>query len=123
MRSSTFAALIAAVALAGPALASLPPPSDAAKAKAAEAAAKAAWSHKVNAHKVCEIENRLAKAYHATVRDAPAPLPTPQCVDPGPNPVESKPLEAAGAHSPPGAATSPPSTPATSAELTGTSKK
>jgi hypothetical protein len=123
MRSSPFVALIAAVALAGPALASLPPPSDAAKAKAAETAAKAAWSTKVNAHKVCEIENRLVNAYRATVKDAPPPLPTPACVDPGPNPVESKPLEAAGAHSPPGAATSPPSTPATSAELTGAPKK
>ncbi|HET6599746.1 MAG TPA: hypothetical protein VFG60_07260 [Burkholderiaceae bacterium] len=123
MRSSPLAALTAAVALAGPALASLPPPSDAAKAKAAEAAEKAAWSKKVDAHKVCEIENRLAKAYHANFNDAPPPLPTSECVDPGPTPVESKPLEAAGAHSPPGAATSPPSTNATSAELTGSPKK
>ncbi len=123
MRTSTFAALIVGAALAGPALANLPPPSDAAKAKAAAAAAKAAWSKKVNAHKVCEIENRLAKAYHASFNDAPPPLPTSECVDPGPTPVASRPIEAAGAHSPPGAATAPPSTTATSAELTGAPKK
>ncbi|MEO7008005.1 MAG: hypothetical protein ABI156_02550 [Caldimonas sp.] len=123
MRSSTLAALIAAVALAGPALAKLPPPSDEAKAKAAEASAKAAWSAKVQAHKTCEIEDRLAKAYHASEKDAPAAMPTAACADPGPTPVENKPLEAAGAHSPPGAATAPPSTNATSAELSGAPKK
>jgi hypothetical protein len=123
MRSSTFAALIAAFALAGPALAKLPPPSDEAKAKAAEAAQKSAWSAKADAYKVCEIEDRLAKAYHANVKDAPAALPTPSCVDPGPTPVADKPLEASGAHSPAGKATSPPSTNATSAELTGGPKK
>ena len=36
--------------------------------------------------------------------------------------IASKPLEASGAHSPPGAATSPPSNKATSAEMTGTRK-
>ena len=124
MRSSTLAALIAAVALAGPALAKLPPPSDEAKAKAAETAAKSAWSAKVDAYKVCQIEDRLAKTYHSSVKDAPEPMAAPPCSDPGPAPVvEQKPLEAAGAHSPPGNATSPPSTNATSAELTGTRKK
>ncbi|MEP7139476.1 MAG: hypothetical protein ABI745_07620 [Caldimonas sp.] len=123
MRSSTLAALIATMALAGPALAKLPPPSDEAKAKAAEAAAKAAWSAKVGAYQVCQIEDRLAKAYHASVKDAPSAVPTAACADPGPTPVADKPLEASGAHSPPGAATSPPSTNATSAELTGPRKK
>jgi hypothetical protein len=123
MPSSPFAALLVAAALASPALAKLPPPSDEAAAKAAEAAKKAAWSAKGEAYKVCEIEDRLAKAYHTSVKEAPAALPTPACVDPGPTPVENKPLEASGAHSPPGAATSPPSTNATSAELTGGRKK
>ncbi|MEO6896985.1 MAG: hypothetical protein ABJA49_09255 [Betaproteobacteria bacterium] len=125
MRSSILAALIATVALAGPALAKLPPLSDEAKAKAAEAAAKAAWSAKVDAYKVCQIEDRLAKDYRSSVTDAPAAVATPPCADPGslPTPVADKPLEASGAHSPPGNATSPPSTNATSAELTGTRKK
>ncbi len=127
MRSSTLAALIAIAALAGPALAKLPPVSDEAKAKATAAAAKTAWSDKVAAYRVCQLEDRLAERYRtqskAESKDAPAPLATPACADPGPTPVESKPLEAAGAHSPPGMATSPPSTTATSAELTGTRKK
>jgi hypothetical protein len=123
MRSSTLAVLIATVVLASPALAKLPPPSDEAKAEAAQAAAKAAWSAKADAYKVCQIEDRLAKQYHASVKDAPAAIPTSTCADPGPTPVADKPLEASGAHSPPGNATSPPSTNATSAELTGGRKK
>jgi hypothetical protein len=50
---------------------------------------------------------------------AGAPTPTP-CADPGPfayTPPEQKPLEASGAHSPPGNATSPPSTKAPAATL------
>jgi len=122
MRSSTLAALLA-LALTGPTLAKLPPPSDEAKAKAAQDAAKSAWSAKVDAYKVCQIEDRLARQYHASSKDAPATIPTPACADPGPTPVADKPLEASEAHSPPGKATSPPSTNATSAELTGTRKK
>jgi hypothetical protein len=125
MRTSTLAAW-AAIALAAPAWAKLPPLSDEAKAKAAEAAAKTAWAAKADAYKVCQIEDRLAKEYHASAKDAPAPLPTPPCADPGPTPVTptaDKPIEASEAHSPPGKATSPPSTNATSAELTGGPKK
>jgi len=122
MRS--FALAVSATALlAGSALAKLPPLSEEAKAKAAEAAAKAAWSAKVDAYKVCQIEDRLSKQYHASVKDAPAAIPTSACVDPGPTPAADKPLEASEAHSPPGKATSPPSTNATSASLTGTHKK
>jgi len=122
MRS--FALAVSATALlAGSALAKLPPLSEEAKAKAAEAAAKAAWSAKVDAYKVCQIEDRLAKRYRATTKDAPAAIPTSACAEPGPAPVADKPLEASEAHSPPAKATSPPSTNATSAELTGTRKK
>ena len=122
MRSSALVALATAL-VAGSALAKLPPPSDEAKAKAAEAAANAAWSAKVGAYKACQIEDRLARRYHASANDAPPPIPTPSCAEPGPAPVAAKPLEASEAHSPPGKATSPPSTNATSAELTGTRKK
>ena len=122
MRTSTLAAWVA-IALTAPAWAKLPPPSDEAKAKAAEAAAKTAWAAKADAYKVCQIEDRLAKEYHANVKDAPQPLPVPTCADPGPTPVADKPIEASEAHSPPGKATSPPSTNATSAELKGGPKK
>jgi hypothetical protein len=52
----------------------------------------------------------------------------PACTDPGPyvaavTPATSKPLEASGAHSPPGTATSPPSTNATSAQIAPAPKK
>lgn len=123
MRSFLLAALLATTTLAGPALAKLPPPSEEAKAQAAEAAQKAAWSGKVDAYKVCQIEDRLARAYHESAKDAPPAQTAPPCAEPGPAPVAAKPIEAAGAHSPPGNATSPPSTTATSAELTGTVKK
>ena len=123
MRSSPVIALIASLALTGPALAKLPPPSDDAKAKAAEAAAKAAWAAKASLYKVCQIEDRLAKEYRASEKDAPAAVPTVACAHPGPTPIADKPIEASEAHSPPGKATSPPSTNATSAELKGTVKK
>ena len=83
MRSSPVIALIASLALTGPALAKLPPPSDDAKAKAAEAAAKAAWAAKASLYKVCQIEDRLAKDYRASVKDAPAAVPTGPCARAG----------------------------------------
>jgi hypothetical protein len=132
MRVSVFAAVAVSSLVLGTAIAKLPPPSDEAKAKAAEAANKAAWSGKVGAYEVCQTEDRLASAYRAhaaaTGKPASAAEPTPPCANPGPykalevTPEASKPLEASGAHSPPGTATSPPSNKATSAEITGTRK-
>lgn len=111
------AALAVGVFAATAALAKLPPPSDDAKAKAAEAAAKAAWSGKVDAYKLCKSMDAVAAAYREQARKAgkevKAAAPTPPCADPGAfayTPPEAKPIEAAGAHSPPGTAASPPST-------------
>ncbi|HEX7891389.1 MAG TPA: hypothetical protein VF522_18690 [Ramlibacter sp.] len=156
-------------------LAKLPPVDDAAKAKAAETAAKAAWQGKVDAYKLCQAQDRVAAQYRkgaasrpavnvpaaATVPTAAAnpgasaaaavppsptpaspsnaantpaasqgggtPAPTvaaapkiPPCADPGPfayNPPQQTPLEASGAHSPPGNAASPPSVKNHSAEM------
>ncbi len=99
------------------ALAKLPPVSDEAKAKAAEAAAKAAWTGKVDAFQLCKSQDKVAAAYYKTAQAAGKPTkpPTaaPACVEPGPfayTPAEAKPIEAAGAHSPAATATSPPST-------------
>ena len=50
-------------AFAGTALATLPPPDPAAKAKAAEAAAKAAWQAKVDAFQLCKVEDRIAARF------------------------------------------------------------
>ena len=116
-----------AVSFAGLASGTLPPPTDDAKAKAAEAAAKAAWDDKVAAYKLCVAIDRTADAYRksqqaAGAEPSPPPVATPPCADPGPyasqvTPATSKPLEASGAHSPPGVAMSPPSTRVTAAEI------
>jgi hypothetical protein len=109
--------VVAALAAAG-AAAKLPPPDDAAKAKAAETAAKAKWSDSVAAFQLCKAQDRVAAAYRAQAQKqgtpASAPAQTPACQDPGPfvyNPPADKPLEASGAHSPAATAKTPPSTP------------
>jgi hypothetical protein len=98
-------------------LAKLPALSDEAKAKAAEAAAKTAWSGKVDAYQLCKSQDKVAAAYYksakAAGKETKPPVAAPACADPGVfsyTPPEAKPIEAAGAHSPAGTATSPPST-------------
>jgi hypothetical protein len=121
---------LAAGSFAGSASAKLPPLSDEAKAKAAEAAARSAWTEKVGAYKMCLSMDRVAEVYRTSSKslgkDAPAPVAMPPCADPGPfvpiTPTQDKPLEASGAHSPPGNAGTPPSNKATSSEMTGTRK-
>ncbi|MDE2080574.1 MAG: hypothetical protein KGI90_04415 [Burkholderiales bacterium] len=85
------AAVLLMGALAVPAslaLAKLPPPSDEAKAKAAEAAAKTAWAGKVDAYLLCKSMDHVAAVYRAQQARAgkpvPPPVATPPCVDPGP---------------------------------------
>jgi hypothetical protein len=109
------------------AVARLPPPDDAAKAKAAEAAAKGAWQGKVDAYELCKVQDRIAAQYKRaaaagsanSAKPAPAAGP-PACADPGPfayNPPEQKSPEPSVAHSPAGAATSPPSVKPESAQM------
>ena len=113
-------------ALANSCFAKLPPATEEAKAKAAEVAAKSAWADKVGAYQLCvasdAIADRYRKALKADGKIAPTPTATGTCANPGPyvsqsTPAASKPLEASGAHSPPGTAVSPPSTKATAAEI------
>ncbi len=54
------------LAVCGLALAKLPPPDDAAKAKAAEAAAKNAWQAKVDGYQLCRVQDKIAAAYIKT---------------------------------------------------------
>ena len=72
---------------AGAALAKLPPLSDEAKAKAAEAAAKTAHGNKVADFQLCKSMDRVAAGYHAAQKKAgqpaKAPTATPPCTDPG----------------------------------------
>ncbi len=116
--------------LMSPASAKLPPLSDEAKAKAAETAAKTAWTDKVGAYKLCQSMDRTAEHYRKTAqaagKAASAPVETPPCADPGafvPPVPASAPLEAAGAHSPATMAVSPPNSKATAAEIQGQTKK
>ena len=70
------------------AAAKLPAPSDEAKAKAAEAAAKTAHGGKVEGYKLCVAMDRVAAGYQAAAKTAgkpaSAPTETPACADPGP---------------------------------------
>jgi hypothetical protein len=79
-------------------LAKLPAPTDEAKAKAAEAAAKTAWAAKVDAYKLCLSQNKVVAHYKKVpepkVAKAPAKAPAKgasaapaaagACADPGP---------------------------------------
>ena len=56
-------AAAAIAALSTTALAKLPPLDEAAKAKAAETAAKTAWQGKVDAYKLCQAQDRIAAKY------------------------------------------------------------
>jgi hypothetical protein len=99
--------------LALPALAKLPAPNDEAKAKAAEAAAKAAHGNKVEAFKTCKAMDSAAAHYFKSAAAAkktvkPA-VPTPACADPGPYVAAAPATPAvAGAPAAPAAATPAP---------------
>lgn len=105
---------LTAVALAacGAALAKLPPIDDAAKAKAAETAAKAAWQAKVDAFKLCEVQNRVA----AQVRKGGTSVPAAavKTTSAAPAAAAAKPADgsATAAITTPSAGTSAPGTPA-----------
>ena len=123
-------ALLMSLALpCGVALAKLPALSDEAKAKAAEAAAKTAHGDKVGAYQLCQSMDRVAARYYADAkkdsREVKPAVVTPPCTDPGQfalTPAAAKPIEAAGAHSPPGTAVSPPNSKAPAAAANPTPK-
>jgi hypothetical protein len=106
-------ALVLLAALAVPmAHAKLPAPvlTDEAKAKAAEAAAKTAWSNKVADFQLCKSMDKAAAKYQASMKaagkEAKPPTETPPCADPGPF-VAAPPAAAAPAASAPAAAAAP----------------
>jgi hypothetical protein len=83
--------LVASLLLSASFLASakIPAPvlDDAAKAKAAETAAKTAWSGKVDGYKLCKSQDKAAAAYYKSAKAAGKPTKpaaqTPPCADPG----------------------------------------
>ena len=85
MKKIVFA--FAAGLLALPVLAKLPAPSDEAKAKAAEAAAKTAHAGKVDNYKLCLSMDKAAAHYFKTAaakKEVKPAVATPACADPGP---------------------------------------
>ncbi|OAJ71942.1 hypothetical protein A7976_10875 [Methylobacillus sp. MM3] len=127
-----FAAALIVILFTPTAFAQLPPPTKEDKAKAAEIAAKNAWTNKVGAYQLCLAMDRTAAKYHERLKTAGKAVPQPEttapCADPGPYvspiiPASSQPLEASEAHSPAGTATAPPSTKANEAETQGHSTR
>jgi hypothetical protein len=73
-----------ALAISFGAAAKLPAPSEEAKAKAAEAAAKTAHGNKVADFQLCKSREKVAAHYYKTNgKGKAAPTATPACVDPG----------------------------------------
>lgn len=99
------ALILAGCAVGAAAWAKLPPPSDEAKAKAAEAAAKTAHAAKVEAYQLCKAQDRVVAHYRKTSKagkDDKA-VATPACADPGPfvyQPAAGAPAAAAPAAAP-----------------------
>ena len=88
MKTTAIACMAAATLLVSTAvLAKLPAPSDEAKAKAAEAAAKTAWSTQVANFQLCKSMDQVAAGYRAQAKkagqEAKPAVATPACVDPG----------------------------------------
>jgi hypothetical protein len=71
-------------------MAKIPAPvlDDAGKAKAAETAAKTAWSGKVDSYQLCKSQDKSAATYYKTAKATGKPTKpataTPPCADPGP---------------------------------------
>jgi hypothetical protein len=82
----SIAIFIAACALSMSALAKLPAPTDAAKAAAAEAAAKTAHAGKVEGYLLCKSQDKAAAHYRKSGKAGKdnKPVATAPCADPGP---------------------------------------
>lgn len=112
----TFVALFATVAAA-----KIPAPvlTDEAKLKAAETAAKTAWSGKVDSFLLCKYQDKSAAHYRKTAANAKPAATTPPCADPGafvfPVPDAAAPAAAAPATPAVAAAAAKPATPAAKA--------
>jgi hypothetical protein len=117
----SFATLLLASLFSVSAMAKLPAPSDEAKAKAAEAAAKTAHGNKVADYQLCKSREKVAAHYYKTAKASgkptTPPVATPACADPGPY-VAAAPAAPAVAAAPapaaakPGAAPTAPAAPA-----------
>jgi len=99
---------VIALAASGVALAKLPPPDEATKAKAAEAASKTAWQAKVDAYKLCKVQDAVAARYKS---NHPAMQATAATTAPAPAPAAAGGAAPAPAPAPAQASVVPPPTP------------
>ena len=88
--------------------AKLPPLDDAAKAKAAETAARAAWTEKVGLYQLCQSMDRVVDAYRRRGAANAQPMPAPTMTATGANAATT--TVPAGAAAPMPAVTLPPCT-------------
>ena len=124
MKKIVFA--FAAGLLALPVLAKLPAPSDEAKAKAAEAAAKTAHAGKVDNYKLCLSMDKAAAHYFKTAaaakKEVKPAVATPACADPGPFVPPGAAAPAAPANAAAASAPAPAAAPAAPAAKDGAKK-
>ena len=106
----SLATLVLASLFSVSAMGKLPAPSDEAKAKAAEAAAKTAHGNKVADFQLCKSREKVAAHYYKTAKASgkptSAPVATPACADPGPF-VAAAPAAPAAVAAAPAAAAKP----------------
>jgi hypothetical protein len=106
----SLATLVLASLFSVSAMAKLPAPSDEAKAKAAEAAAKTAHGNKVADFQLCKSREKVAAHYYKTAKSSgkptSPPVATPACADPGPF-VAAAPAAPAAVAAAPAAAAKP----------------
>jgi len=106
----SLATLVLASLFSFSAMAKLPAPSDEAKAKAAEAAAKTAHGNKVADFQLCKSREKVAAHYYKTAKASgkptSPPVATPACADPGPF-VAAAPAAPAAVAAAPAAAAKP----------------
>ena len=100
-----------ALAVSGVALAKLPAPDEAAKAKAAETAAKSAWQAKVDAFQLCKAQDKVV----AHVKSRPAPKAAAPALVPGTGTMPVAAAAAAPAATAPAATATPTAAPAAAA--------
>lgn len=101
---SRFISISVALLFSAVAFAKLPPPSEEAQTKAAEAKAKAVWTDKVAAYQLCKAQDKTAERYRKEHKQPPMDAKAAKCEEPGPF-VYSPPVPPS-IH-PGGAATSP----------------
>ena len=111
----SLATLVLASLFSASAMAKLPAPSDEAKAKAAEAAAKTAHGNKVADFQLCKSREKVAAHYYKTAKSSgkptSPPVATPACADPGPFVAAVPAAPAAVAAAPAAAAAAKPAAP------------